>query len=205
MRWELATKKQLHIIISEDRDIAPSLLLQAIEEAITRDTYNDLILSIITKFFGSLFVAEKMADTSIEDLKQICYIEMFNAWKFYKRGDNSFISFWIRFTRTKFINIVREAKAEKREINRMKESIYDQENDEYIQIVDDFNTEHQAINNVYLDYLFQFLKPKQLEIMQLMRKGYRLVDIEEILGENTKKIQKRFHDGKKRIFRGIGA
>jgi DNA-directed RNA polymerase specialized sigma24 family protein len=203
MDYSLATDKQLKVILSEDGELPPYLLLGAVEEAIRREIYRYLIINNITKFFKSTFVAEKMTDTSLDDLIQICYIEMYNNIKYYKQG--SYIYFWIRCIKTKLIALVETAKAEKRKINELKSSIYDKENQkEVIQIVSDRNVERKVVNSLYLDYLFQFVSKKQLEVLQLMKKGYRTIDVAEKLGLERKTVDKRFRDAQLKILKGIG-
>jgi RNA polymerase sigma factor (sigma-70 family) len=204
MDYTKASNQQLKVILSEDRELPPYLLLGAVEEAIRRDIYHYLIINLITKFFKSTFVAEKMTDTSLDDLIQVCYIEMHRNIKYYKHG--SYIYFWMRCIRTKLIDVVQKAKAEKRKINQLKSSLYDRENEnEVIQIVADENVERKVVNSLYLDYLFQFVSKKQLEVLQLMKKGYSRPDVAEILGMSHDAVEKRFHDAKIRIKKGIGA
>jgi DNA-directed RNA polymerase specialized sigma24 family protein len=203
MDYTKATNHQLKVILSEDGELPPCLLLGAVEEAIRREIYRYLIINNITKFFKSTFVAEKMTDTSLDDLIQICYIEMYNNIKYYKQG--SYIYFWVRCIKTKLIALVETAKAEKRKINELKSSIYDKENKkEVIQIVSDRNVERKVVNSLYLDYLFQFVSKKQLEVLQLMKKGYRTIDVAEKLGLERKTVDKRFRDAQLKILKGIG-
>jgi RNA polymerase sigma factor (sigma-70 family) len=204
MDYTKASNQQLKVILSEDRELPPYLLLGAVEEAIRRDLYHYLIINLITKFFKSTFVAEKMTDSSLEDLIQDCYVEMHKNIKYYKHG--SYIYFWMRCIKTKLISLVTTAKAEKRKINELKSSLYDKENQkEVIQIVADENVERKVVNSVYLDYLFQFVTQRQLEVLQLMKKGYSRTDVADLLGLSSKTVEKRFHDAKIQIKKGIGA
>lgn len=204
MKWHLATDKQLRTIIEDDREIPSLLLYQVLEEATKRDLYRPLIRYFVKKHFKGVDAAELITDTPFEDIKQLCYIEMFEAAKRFKPGKCSFISFWYRFVRTKFMDISKAAQTQKREVNRLRADTTNKDTkEEYIQIVSDTNVEKTVVNKMYLDYLFQFVKPQQLEVLQLMRKGYRVVDVAEILGLNIKMIDKRFRDGKKRIVGGL--
>jgi RNA polymerase sigma factor (sigma-70 family) len=205
MRWESATNKQIKTILEDDREIPSYLLLEAIEEAIKRDMYKNLIYTLMIKLFSSQFVAEKITNLAYEDLKQICYIEMYKAAKSFKPGKNHFISYWARFVRMELMTVARDAKAEKREINEKTIPIYDKENEEAIQLADGKNVEKTVVTKLYLDYLFQYLTPKQLEVVELMRMGHKYTDIAEILGMDRKAVEMRFIHGRKKIMEGIGA
>jgi RNA polymerase sigma factor (sigma-70 family) len=184
MKWELATNKQIKSIVEADGECFPHLLKQALEEAIKRDLYAGYIYKILTKRFGAVKNAERILKLPFHEIKHLCYIEVFTALKYYKPGKYAFLGFWSRFLKTKLRDLYRKQTSQK----RTAEFVYLDDQEEFIQIVDDHNTERKVINRITIEELLAKLTPFERTIVLRRNKDYTFPEIGEQLGYSRQYI-----------------
>jgi RNA polymerase sigma factor (sigma-70 family) len=192
MDWSLATDKQVQTIINHDGQCPPSLLYQALEEAVRRDLYNHYMWAFVTKRFKAVRFAEYVLDIPFDELKLIFYTQAFNALEKYKPGKNSFLSFWTRFMNSKLRDISRDRKAGKRQGETVSMESMNREDEESYetQLVSDLNVERLVINRMVIAELLSKLSPLEKEVILWREKGYDFKEIGERLGFSTSYMNK---------------
>jgi RNA polymerase sigma factor (sigma-70 family) len=198
MNWDIATNQQIKSIIEADGDCPPHLLQQALEEAVRRDLYAAYIYKVLTRHFGAVRFAEKVLRLPFEEIKHLCYIEAFEALKYYKPGQRAILGFWSRFIETKLRDVYRRQGAQK----RTAEFVYIDDDEEFVQIVDDPNIERKVVNRITIEELLNCLTTFERTIVLQRNKDYTFPEIGKQLGYSRQYI---FNTYKKALAKMRGA
>lgn len=177
MDYIKATDDQLKVIVESDGECPSSLLYPVLEEVVRRDLYKNYMFSIMGGK-ERIFHLESETKQTIDELKNLLYLKAFDALKYYKPGKNSFLSFWTRFMKTALRDEVRHFQLQCRKGNEI-----DVDNEDvYIQLVSDNNTERKVINRMMIADLFELITDEERYIVTKRYEGYTYGEIEKVLG-----------------------
>nr|WP_259549235.1 hypothetical protein [Heyndrickxia oleronia] len=194
MNLSKASDSQLKNILEWDEGCSNVLLYPIYEECVKRDLYNSFIIGFLIKLYGSTKKAEQLTRLSVDEIKWLSYEQGFKILKVFKPGNRPFIAAWSHVIKYKIHEIIRKQYAKKRtgeEINI----------DEMVIGIPSSNhdTEKTAINRVYIEFLFQNLRPFEKEIVLARYQGFTLDEIGAMQGVTTPGIQKRIKTYVKRL------
>lgn len=194
MNLSKASNSQLQNILEWDEGCSNVLLYPIYEECVKRDSYNSFIIGFLIKLYGSTKKAEQLTRLSVDEIKWLSYEQGFKILKVFKPGNRPFIAAWSHVIKYKIQEIIRKQYAKKRtgeEINI----------DEMVIGIPSSNhdTEKIAINRVYIEFLFQNLRPFEKEIVLARYQGFTLDEIGAMQGVTTPGIQKRIKTYVKRL------
>lgn len=199
MDWLKATNQQIRAIVESDGRCPADLLHQAVEEAIRRNIFFPYMMTIIQKRISREY-SENIMKTTFEDIVQVFNAKAFEALKWYKPGNNGFLSFWARFMIRTLKDMVRDSKAWKRqgEVVSM-----DDTDITYIHIKSDTNIERMVLNRLTIAGLLSRLSSLEKEIVIMRDKGYRFSEIGKELGFTGPYMHKAYNRALKKMREGI--
>ena len=186
MNFDNATDAQLLNIITHDKGCPNDLLSLVAEEMIKRKLWDNLVFyaaKLVYKHVNSVLSSVLFMDR--DDLNQIAYIEIMHASNKFKQGLSVFNTFVVNLLKLKFKKLIRDANAEKRQIDFNKDYIEnseEKEQDRYFQ--SHVNVEKGVINKLTIQYHMSKLRDIEQRAIKLELSGYTQYEIAESLGFN---------------------
>lgn len=187
MRYENATDTQLNNIFNHDKDCPTNLLVGVVQEMMNRKLLNYYIRYSIKSIKNLHNVLRTILKMEFDDLMQIGLITINEQAQKFRPGNRTPKTYFIMCLVSKFMKLLRDAKADKRSANTF---TYDYETlDEKIQDAlfrSPENIERYVINKLEVESYLSRLSEKERQAIIWLNEGYPQSTISKWLGYSSR-------------------